>query len=323
MMSTPAPISAQVRIWGPDSEIRLQEPEAVAYCHELAGGHYENFSVLSRLVPRTLRDDFAVVYSFCRWSDDLGDEMGDRDESRRLLDWWRGELDKCFDGSPDHPVMVALAGTVRRHELPRAPFDALIDAFIQDQEVTRYETWEQLLDYCTLSANPVGRLVLMLLGEPRTDEYFVPSDAICTALQLTNHWQDVAGDMLKRDRIYIPAELIEHPDFAVELRRSAEQGWASDPTFLEQSRSTLRACVARTWPLYESGDALMERLSPRSRPLIGLFRDGGMHVLRLIEIWNHETVLHRPKLSPARKFMLVARAWIGARFADQGQRGGT
>jgi len=321
MKSIPAPISSQVRVWGPDSEIRLDESEAIAYCHQLTGGHYENFSVLSRLVPRDLRDDFAAVYAFCRWSDDLGDEIGDREESRRLLDWWRGELDKCVDGSPGHPVMVALSRTIARHELPRAPFDALIDAFLMDQEVIRYESWDALLDYCALSANPVGRLVLMMLGEPRTDEYFGPSDSICTALQLTNHWQDVGRDLLERDRIYIPGELIDHPRFESELRRSAEQGWASDPSFLEASRRTIRTCVDRTWPLYEAGDALLDRLSPHSRPLVGLFRDGGMRVLRMVEVWNHETVLHRPKLGRGRKFMLLARAVISARLAS-GRGGG-
>ena len=128
---------------------------------------------MSSLVPLALRDDFAAVYAFCRWADDLGDEMGDPDESLRLLAWWRRELDDCFAGVPVHPVMVALAETVTRHALPREPFEHLIDAFEQDQRVSRYDTWDQVIDYCRRSANPVGRLVLMLFGEPREDEYLL------------------------------------------------------------------------------------------------------------------------------------------------------
>ena len=320
MSTTPAPINEQVRIWGPESAVSVGESEAIAYCRSLAGGHYENFSVLSSLIPAELRDDFAVVYGFCRWSDDLGDEVEDPAESLRLLDWWRSELVKCTEGRASHPVMVALAGTISRHDLPLEPFNHLIDAFVRDQHHTRYQTWEELLEYCTLSANPVGRLVLMLLGEPRDNSHFVPSDAICTALQLTNHWQDVSRDILERDRIYIPREFWRSEDFEDRLKRSARQGWAVDDTFLEESRQLIRHCVDRTWPFFERGNELIGRVSPTSAPVIGLFREGGVHILRTIESWDCETVLHRPKLSKARKFLLFARAWLGARTSRSGGR---
>lgn len=315
-------MSEQVRIWGPERPVRLEEAEALSYCRQLAHGHYENFSVVSSLVPAALRDDFAVVYSFCRWADDLGDEIGDSAESMRLLEWWRMELERCFAGDPVHPVMVALGKTVQRHDLPMKPFSDLINAFIQDQHVDRYASWNELLDYCVLSANPVGRLVLMLLGEKREERLFAPSDAICTALQLTNHWQDVRRDILDRDRIYLPQDLIEGEDFEQRLRASAEQGWAIDDTFLEQSRRVVRTCVNRTWPLFDQGEVLLERISARSRPVVGLFRSGGMHVLRLIELWDCETALHRPRLTKARKFSLLARSWIGARAAAMRSRKG-
>src|SRR5690606_34206104 len=137
---------------------------------------------------------------------DLGDEIGDPQRSLELLAWWRRELQQCFAGSPRHPVFIALESTIQRHALPIQPFDDLITAFEQDQTVTRYDTWEQLIGYCQKSADPVGRLVLMVCGEDRSDENFHLSDAICTALQLTNHWQDVKRDVLDRDRIYIPRE---------------------------------------------------------------------------------------------------------------------
>ena len=317
MSSSPVPIREQVRLWGPDRSSQLQTEEAVAYCRALADGHYENFSVVSALVPRSLRDDFAAVYGFCRWADDLGDEIGDPEESLRLLHWWREELAACFAGEPKHPVMVALLQTVQRHDLPRKPFDDLIDAFVQDQTVDRYANWQQLLDYCALSANPVGRLVLMLLGEERSRSFFEPSDAICTALQLTNHWQDVRRDILERDRIYLPAEMIKYERFEERLRASAEKGYAVDGRFLDESRAVIEECVHRTQRLYDKGEVLLDRVAPQSRPVIGLFIAGGTRVLRLVELWNYETALHRPRLSRIAKLSLVARAWIGARLAKE------
>ena len=314
MPSSLLPIQDQVRLWGPGSDVRLSRSDAVAYCRALAGGHYENFSVLSSLVPRGLRDDFAAVYSFCRWSDDLSDEIGDPEESKQLLAWWRSELDACFEGSPGHPVMCALEETIRRHELPARPFNDLIDAFVQDQEVIRYQTWNQLLHYCSRSADPVGRLVLMLLGEPREDAYFLPSDQICSALQLTNHWQDVARDMLERNRLYLPSDLIEIHDFEHRLRISASQGYSVDAEFLEESRELIKTCVNRTQVMFDNGRVLLDQLKPESRPVIRLFWEGGTHILNQIRNWNYETVLHRPQLSKLMKLGLVARAWGSARL---------
>ncbi len=288
-------------------------------CRRLAGGRYENFSVLSIVVPRELRDDFAALYAFCRWADDLGDEIDDPDRARELLGWWRRELQGCFDGTPRHPVFVALQPTIERHHLPIEPFDDLIRAFEQDQTVTRYDTWKQVLDYCRLSANPVGRLVLMICGEERTEQLFKLSDHICTALQLTNHWQDVARDCLDRDRIYLPRELIDIEDFEDRLHRSAKQGYGVDQAFLGETRSVIRECVERTWPRYEKGVPLLDAVSPRTRPVIWLLSSGGQYVLRQIERWNFETALHRPTLGPGARLSLVLQAWMMAR---RGRRGG-
>ena len=307
-------VQQQLAVYGPEKCETLSVEQARAWCRRLARRHYENFSVLSTLVPPGLRDDYAALYAFCRWADDLGDEIGDRQRSLALLAWWRRELEQCFEGEPRHPVFIALGPTVERCELPIRPFDDLIRAFEQDQTTTRYETWEQVLGYCRLSADPVGRLVLMIAGEPRTDEVFALSDAVCTALQLTNHWQDVRRDMLARDRIYIPRELhgrIE--DFEGRLATTARRGYAPDREFFGASRELVRECVERTWPLFARGRGLLALLSPRTRPLVGLFLAGGCHVLRSIERWNYETVLYRPRLSPVAKALLVARAWLGAR----------
>ncbi|MHC4413857.1 MAG: squalene synthase HpnC [Planctomycetota bacterium] len=305
----------QLEVYGPDHCETLTIEQARRWCGRLARRRYENFSVLSGLVPRELRDDFAALYAFCRWADDLGDEVGGPDRGRALLAWWRRELEGCFAGSPRHPAFVALAPTVERHRLPIGPFDDLICAFEQDQTVRRYETWAQLLDYCRLSADPVGRLVLMIAGEPRTDELYSASDAICTALQLTNHWQDVRRDILDRDRIYIPRELITVDEFEQRLRVTARQGFAPDHRFLEESRKIIRTCVDRTWPMFERGAALLPKLGPRTRPFVGLFLAGGVRVLRLIEHWNFETVLNRPKLSRATKLRFVVGTWLKSRFS--------
>ena len=316
------PTIRQLDAFGPDHCETLSIEQARAYCRRLATGHYENFSVLSGLVPADRRDDFAAVYAFCRWADDLGDEIDDRGRSLELLAWWRRELEACFAQEPRHPVFIALAPTVRARELPIDPFDDLIRAFEQDQTTTRYASWDELIAYCRLSADPVGRLVLMVLGEARDAESLRCSDAVCTALQLTNHWQDVARDMADRDRIYLPSELHSIEDFESRLRRSVAQGYAIDHEFLDETRQLVRACVDRTWPLFREGEKLLERVSPRSRTVIWLFLAGGTRILRLIEMWNFETALHRPRLGRTTKALLLGRAWFRTLLA-QGREGGT
>ena len=172
---------------------------------QLAHSHYENFSVVSLLLPRALRQDFCNIYAFCRVADDLGDELGDRDASAAALASLREKLLACHAGDADAVLFVALRETLRRHAIPPEPFLDLIDAFEQDQRVTRYATYAELLDYCRRSANPVGRLVLYLSGYGDAERQRL-SDATCTALQLANFWQDVRRDLLDRDRVYLPAE---------------------------------------------------------------------------------------------------------------------
>src|SRR5277367_1141467 len=178
--------------------------EAQEYCAQLARTHYENFSVASWFLPRRLRQHFFNVYAYCRISDDLGDEVGDTAASLELLDQWQRELDACYNGSPKHPVFVALAESVREFDIPQHEFSDLLIAFRQDQTITRFETFDDLLAYCHYSANPVGHLVLYLCGY-RDPERQQLSDFTCTALQLANFWQDVSDDYAK-GRIYLPLE---------------------------------------------------------------------------------------------------------------------
>ncbi|HEV3482259.1 MAG TPA: squalene synthase HpnC, partial [Candidatus Acidoferrales bacterium] len=178
--------------------------QAQRYTRWLATHHYENFGVVSWLLPRHLHQHFYNVYSYCRWSDDLGDEVPDRVRALQLLDAWENELRLIYQpgGSPSHPVLIALRETARAKNIPLQPFTDLLRAFRQDQTVQRYATWESVLDYCVYSANPVGRLVLYLCGY-RDGERQRLSDYTCTALQLANFWQDVSRD-LEKGRIYIP-----------------------------------------------------------------------------------------------------------------------
>src|ERR1019366_714869 len=197
---------AMDRNWSPE--------EGRAYTRWLATNHYENFHVVSFLLPKRLHQDFYNVYSFCRWADDLGDEIGDPEESLRLLAWWRGELDAMYRGEVKHPVFAALTCTARKYRLPKHLFYDLISAFEQDQTVTRYQDWDHLFDYCRRSANPVGRLVLRLCGYNDAERDRL-SDATCTALQLANFWQDVTVDFAK-DRVYLPLDLFAKHGYTLE-----------------------------------------------------------------------------------------------------------
>lgn len=310
----PAPVSA------PSLE------EARAYLRRLATRHYENFSVLTKLVPAELRDDFAAVYGFCRWSDDLADETGSvsaaRSESLDLLNWWRGELDRCFrcahgsqDEPPRHPVFVALIEAIRAKQLWPEPFHHLIDAFVQDQTVTRYETWDEVVAYCKGSADPVGRIVLALAGhrgdKPGDDERFCMSDATCTALQLTNHWQDVRRDLIERDRIYLPSA--ETGLDEATLRDLINRG--DDPEARVRYIRAVRPLVARTKELFEIGRPLPRTLDRSIRPVVWLFGAGGEAVLRRIERIGCATLWERPTLGKSTKLRLIMTAAARAAFA--------
>src|ERR1700746_488878 len=177
---------------------------AEEYTRWLATHHYENFNVVSWLLPKELHQHFYNVYAYCRWADDLGDEVADPLRALQLLDWWERELDACYDNKPSHPFFVALRQTILAKDIPKQPFADLLKAFRQDQTTKRYADWTAVLGYCVYSANPVGRLVLYLCGY-RDEQRQRLSDATCTALQLANFWQDVSRD-LEKGRIYIPLD---------------------------------------------------------------------------------------------------------------------
>ena len=305
-------------------DARLDPESARRFVHDWTRRHEENFPVLSSLVPSRIRDGFAAVYAFCRAADDLGDEADDPAQASAMLAWWREDLVRAFDPSstPRHPVFVALREVAAQHGLEAKPFHDLIDAFELDQVKSRYATWDEVVGYCRKSADPVGRIVLRLFGEPEDAETLAASDAVCTGLQLANHWQDIRRDLEERDRIYVPSECHSIERFEDRLRATAERGFACDATFLAESRELVRGLVERTWPLFEQGRGLLARISPEARPVVELFIEGGEAVLRRIESWDFETVLHRPRIGRATKAIMVGRAWIRSRLARRRSVGG-
>jgi squalene synthase HpnC len=282
--------------------------EAQAFCRRLARHHYENFTVVSFLLPLRLRQHFCNVYSYCRIADDLADELGDPELALERIDEWQEQLELCYAGRPIHPVFVALEETVTRFGIPRDPFERLLRAFRQDQTTKRYRTWDELLQYCSNSANPVGHLVLYLCGY-RDAERRRLSDDTCTALQLTNFWQDVARDH-DRGRIYIPGELMSRygcTEGQVAERR-ADEAWAS----------LMRDLLGRTRPLFANGLRLGPLVHPRIRLDIRLFSLGGLEILRAIEDIGYNTLRRRPKLSRWSEGRLIARAIFGASAPGSG-----
>ncbi len=275
------------------------------YCSRLARRHYENFIVVSPFLPTALRRHFYHVYAYCRWSDDLADETGDTGLSLELLDWWDAELQACYENELRHPVFIALRETIDRFEIPIAPFRDLLTAFRQDQVVTRYRTYADVLEYCRYSANPVGRLVLYLCGY-RDRERQLLSDATCTALQLANFWQDVRVDLAK-DRIYLPLEDLDRYHYTEE---DLEAGVVDD-----RFRGLMAYQVNRTRGLFDEGLGLCGMVDARVGLDIELFNRCGSALLDQIERRRFDVLTGRPVLSAARKASLfikyaLKRLWI-------------
>ena len=304
MAGNPIQTSAGWNSLPPEYAIPERPPlpaEAQAYCRQLARSHYENFSVATWFLPEHLRQHFYNVYAYCRISDDLGDEVGDAQASLRLLDEWESELDACYDGHPRHPVFVALAATVRKFDIPKQPFSDLLKAFRQDQTVTRYRSFQDLLGYCRYSANPVGHLVLYVCGH-RDPERQGLSDFTCTALQLANFWQDVSVDYAK-GRVYLPLEDLERFHVAEE-DLSTQRNTAS---FCEMMRFEVQR--ARDW--FRQGLPLAGKVDRSLAIDIELFSRGGQEILSAIERQGYAVLGRRPAISKTRKLALVARAALG------------
>ncbi len=252
-------------------------------------------------MPKHLHQHFYNIYAYCRISDDLGDEVGDKQQSLLLLDEWEAELKQCYSGVPRHPVFVALRDTVREFEIPQREFSDLLIAFRQDQTITRFPTFEDVLGYCHYSANPVGHLVLYL-GGYRDAERQQLSDYTCTALQLANFWQDVAADYAK-GRIYVPLDSMAK--FGVNESDIASR--RATPEF----RALLKFEVERARDWFQRGLPLAKMVDRSLALDIELFSRGGLAILDAIERQDYDVLTRRPVISKPRKLWLVARAALG------------
>lgn len=283
---------------------------AYAHCERIAREHYENFPVASSLLPRPMRPHIAAIYAFARRADDFADEPGpDANQRLRLLDGWGARLDRAIASrndavtAGDDLIFVALEHTIRTHRLPRSLFHDLLSAFRQDVVTSRYETWEDVLDYCRRSANPVGRLVLRVAGydDARLD---VQSDAVCTALQLTNFWQDLAIDW-GRGRLYLPAE--------ERARASARESDLGCGELTPEWRAALEQAVRRTRGLFNAGRPICDAVTGRLRWELRFTWLGGTRILENIEAAGFDVIRRRPTLGPADAPRLCWRALVWRR----------
>jgi squalene synthase HpnC/squalene synthase HpnD len=288
--------------------------EAQRYTRWLATHHYENFNVVSWLLPRRLHQHFYNLYAYCRWSDDLSDEIPDRQRALELLDAWEEELGLSYSAErgPSHPVLIALRETIRAKDIPQKPFSDLLRAFRQDQRVQRYPMWDGVLDYCVYSANPVGRLVLYLCGY-RDAERQKLSDYTCTALQLANFWQDVSRD-LEKGRIYIPLDAL--------AAHGLTEADIVERRFSERYVSLMKDLIARTRELFAAGMPLVESVEGPLRVDLEMFSRGGLAILDAIESSGYDTLNHRPALTKWTQIRLLTRALAGRAVSkDRDERG--
>src|SRR6202022_705311 len=282
---------------------------AQQYTRWLATHHYENFNVVSWLLPKELHQHFYNVYAYCRWADDLGDEVPDAARALDLLAWWERELDACYEGKPSHPVFVALRETIVAKGIPKQPFADLLKAFRHDQTVKRYPDWNAVLGYCVYSANPVGRLVLYLCGY-RDEERQRLSDATCTALQLANFWQDVSRDM-EKGRIYIPLDEAAAPGLTEQdiLAKRFDQRYVT----------LMKELIAYTRELFEKGLPLSRMVSGKLSIDLEMFSRGGLAVLESVEEIGYDTLNRRPEVSKGKQVRLLGRAVVSHVFKGSGR----
>jgi len=271
-----------------------------AACEKLARSHYENFTVGSWFLPKEMRRDFFAVYAFCRTTDDIGDEApGDR---LAALDAWEKDVRKCWGGEPAELMLVALARTIRERKLRQDPFLRLIEANRMDQRQSRWETWDDLRRYCAHSADPVGRMVLGLFGQDDAKRGPL-SDAICTGLQLANHWQDVGRDAAEKGRIYLPIEDLEIHG----VKEADVLARRTSPGFVE----LMKVSVGRARALFDEGEPLLDLVSGTLKRDVKLFLGGGRAILDAIEKQGWDTLVKRPKVSKKTKVWLAMKALVG------------
>lgn len=267
--------------------------DAYEVCRDISIGHYENFTVVSRLMPAEKRKYIYALYAYSRYTDDLGDEL--EEGNLEALDTWEKDLMRVFQGEePKNAILMALQDTVRSHSLTAEPFRKLIEANRMDQLNKSYGTYEDLLEYCDHSANPVGRVFLGIFGynDERRNNL---SDKTCTGLQLTNFWQDVNRDE-KMGRVYLPEEDMKQFGYS---RKMLE-----DRIYNEEFVELMKLEVSRARNLLEEGLELVPLLDSRIKMDVRLFNQGGLSILDKIEEEEYDVLHKRPTLSRGEKVWL-------------------
>ncbi len=276
------------------------------YCEEIAKNHYENFPVASFLVPKNKRKYIYSIYAFSRAADDFADEPsieGGKEKRLVLLDEWNGKLRDCYKGKAYDPIFIALSRTVEECKIPIETLENLLKAFRQDVVKSRYADFDEVLGYCINSANPIGRLVLMVFGK-HNEDMFRFSDKICTALQLTNFWQDVIID-LKKDRIYIPQEDMNKFGYKKEDLFNLR--------YNEEFKKLMIFLVNKTEQLFDEGKELM-KLTTEDETLkrltweLNLTWLGGKEILKKIKLIDYDVLHKRPKLNFFDKIKLLTKS---------------
>ena len=281
-----------------DKVERFSLVKAYSYCESIVRKNQENFTVGSWLLPKELRPHFFALYAYCRYTDNLGDEF--RGDSTQLLRRWSEDLEHCWLDSPQHPILVALQHTIEQHQLSQQPFKDLIEANVIDQVKMRYETFDDLLGYCKLSANPVGRIVMEISGydDPKALQY---GDALCTALQLANFWQDVYRDF-QIGRIYLPREdmeMFQVKEFDLEFSKSSSQ-----------MKKLMEYQVERTESYFKEGLKLLGMVDCKLRFDLALFSFGGMEVLKLIEGQSFDVLSKRVVITRMGRLRILYKAVV-------------
>jgi hydroxysqualene synthase len=276
--------------------------QAYGFCEEITGTHYENFPVASLLVPRSKRPHVCAIYAFARTADDFADEPGLSDGERLDgLRQWRERLAGCYRGQARHPIFLALRDTASRFALPEELFGRLLTAFESDVTVHRFENRDDLLSYCRNSADPVGRLILLLFGY-RDEDLLGRSDRICTALQLTNFWQDLSID-LQKDRVYLPLEDLR--------RRGVVEADLFGGRMTTGVRSVLADLVAWTQQLFDEGRPLIQRVGTDLKLELRMTVGGGTKILKKIRAVDYDVLRLRPVLSRGDMLRLLFRSFMG------------
>ncbi len=259
---------------------------AFRHCHQLALSHYENFPVASRLIAAEKRKYVWAIYAFARTADDFADEIADKEESLARLAEWDEKLDAALTGEPTEPLFIALKQTIEDCQIPPSLLHDLVTAFRSDVLQNRHATFEELLNYSRYSANPIGRLVLLIHGY-NDEQLFHWSDNICSALQLTNFWQDVSID-IKKDRIYIPKSSMQKYYYS--------EKELFNKTYNNNFIEMIRELVFKTEEMFEKGKPLIKALNSDLKSEIELTYKGGMRILEKIRKNRYNVLDSRPKL---------------------------